>query len=265
MLVRTIVAILFGPLIILLSYLGGWWLLGMILLFAAIGISEFLIHTLKGKSLFLFALTILYTLFLIISSTLFSFTLTYLMFVTFVILIGMLLAIRNQPPAVLFNQMLLLTWGAAYVGLLYPFVYHIRVLTASGDWLLFLFGTLWLSDSLAMWIGGAIGKRKLSPTVSPGKTVAGFVGGMAGGIIVAVLLFYWRLSDYELIDLLMAGLLVSFVGQLGDLVESCWKRSIGIKDSSNIIPGHGGVLDRFDSLLFASPVLYLYLKYFISY
>ena len=63
--------------------------------------------------------------------------------------------------------------------------------------------------------------------------------------------------------LIIGGLLISFVGQLGDLAESCWKRSIGIKDSSNIIPGHGGILDRFDSLLFASPILFFYLKYFI--
>jgi phosphatidate cytidylyltransferase len=80
---------------------------------------------------------------------------------------------------------------------------------------------------------------------------------------VAVILKFWRLSEINVILLLVSGILVSIVGQLGDLVESCWKRAVGIKDSSSIIPGHGGVLDRFDSLLFASPVLFLFLKFFV--
>ena len=129
--------------------------------------------------------------------------------------------------------------------------------------MLFMFGTLWLSDTLAMFVGKAIGKRKLAPTVSPNKTVAGFVGGMTGGIIVALILGFWLLSNFDLYLLMIAGILISLIGQIGDLVESCWKKAIGIKDSSAIIPGHGGVLDRFDSLLFAAPVLYLFLIYFV--
>ncbi len=237
--------------------------MGMIMILAGIGISEFVIQSLGKKSPFLLVLSILFTAGLILSSTLLNFTITLMIYITYLLLIGMILSIRNQPPADLFNQMLLLCWGVAYVGLLYPFVYHIRELTATGDWLLFLFGTIWLSDSLAMWIGKAFGKRKLAPSVSPNKTIAGFVGGISGGIIIAILLYFWLLSDFNIFNLVFAGLLVSFIGQLGDLVESCWKRSLGIKDSSTIIPGHGGVLDRFDSLLFTAPVLYLYLKYFL--
>ncbi|RKX18606.1 MAG: hypothetical protein DRP51_08880 [Candidatus Zixiibacteriota bacterium] len=263
MLVRTIIAVIFGPLIIYLSYLGGLWLVGMIFILAGIGISEFVIQSLGKRSPFLLSLSVLFTVGLVLSSTLLNFTITLMIYITFLLLIGMLLSIRNQPPADLFRQILLLSWGTGYIGLLYPFVYHIRELTATGDWLLFLFGTIWLSDSLAMWVGTAFGRRKLAPTVSPNKTVAGFVGGMSGGIIIAVILHFWRLSDFHIYSLVFAGLLVSFVGQLGDLVESCWKRSLDIKDSSTIIPGHGGVLDRFDSLLFAAPVLHLYLKYFI--
>ncbi len=263
MLIRTIVALIFGPVIIYLSYLGGFWLLRLIILLAGIGISEFVIQSIGKKSRFLLVLSVLSTCGLVLSSALLGFSMTLMIYITYLLLIGMLLSIRNQPPAELFNQMLLLSWGVAYVGLLYPFVYHIREMTATGDWLLFLFGTIWLSDSLAMWIGKAFGQRKLAPTVSPNKTIAGFVGGMSGGLIVAVILHFWLLPDFHIVKLIIAGLLVSFVGQLGDLVESCWKRSIGIKDSSNIIPGHGGILDRFDSLLFAAPVLYLYLKYFL--
>jgi phosphatidate cytidylyltransferase len=263
MLIRTIVAIIFGPLIIYLSYVGGMWLLGLILVLAGVGISEFVIQSLGKNEQILLVLSVLFTGGLILSSALLDFSTTLMIYITYLLLIGMILSMRSQPPANLFNKIILLSWGVAYVGLLYPFVYHIRELTATGNWLLFLFGTIWLSDSMAMWIGKAFGKRKLAPTVSPNKTIAGFVGGLSGGIIIALILNFWLLPEFSIINLIFAGLLVSFVGQLGDLVESCWKRSLGIKDSSAIIPGHGGVLDRFDSLLFAAPVLFFYLKYFL--
>jgi phosphatidate cytidylyltransferase len=264
MITRIIVAAIFGPMILVICYLGGWWLMGMILFFALIGAIEFMINEGFKGSPMLFGVTIFYIVCLILASTLISFSVTFIILLSYFLLAGMLLGTRREPPALLFQQMMKLLWITIYIGMLYPFLYHIRDLSHSGgDWLLFLFGTLWLSDSLAMWIGGAIGKRKLAPTVSPGKTVAGFLAGLCGGVIVAIILGWWRLSEYFLPLLIIGGLLVSFTGQLGDLVESMWKRSIGIKDSSNIIPGHGGVLDRFDSMLFASPVLFLYLKYFI--
>jgi len=264
MITRIIVAAIFGPMIIILCYFGGWWLLGMILFLAVIGASEFLMNDSFKNSPVLFGVTLFYIICLILASALISFSISFIIFLSYFLLTGMLLATRQESPAVLFSQMMKLLWIAVYAGLLYPFLYHIRELSDSGgDWLLFLFGTLWLSDSLAMWVGGAIGKRKLAPTVSPGKTVAGFVAGLSGGVVVAFILGWWRLSEYFLPLLVVGGLLVSFTGQLGDLVESMWKRSIGIKDSSAIIPGHGGVLDRFDSMVFAAPVLFLYLKYFV--
>jgi len=262
MITRTIVAAIFGPLIILMAYLGGWWLLGMILLFAAIGSVEFVRVSPDCKSL-PSLLMVPFTLGIILATALVDYTAAFFLLAGYFLISGMLLAIKNRPPAELFVQQTILFWGTAYLGMLYPFVYQIRDLSGSGDWLLFLFGTLWLSDSLAMWIGRAVGKRKLAPTVSPNKTVAGFVGGLFGGVAVAFILGYWLLSEVFLPLLIMAGVLMSLVGQLGDLVESLWKRSLGIKDSSAIIPGHGGILDRFDSLLFAAPFLFIYLKYIV--
>jgi len=260
---RIIVAVIFGPLIIFISYLGGYWLLGMILLFALIGIIEFMTGTDIKPSSILFWITLAFTIGIIYTASIVSFSAAFIVFAVFFILIGINFAVRNELPYELFNKQSYLIWAAAYLGLLYPFVFHIRMLSGNGDWLLFLFGTLWLSDTLAMFVGKAFGRRKLAPTVSPNKTVAGFIGGTLGGLIIGLIMAYWRLSNELLIVLLGAGVLVSIVGQLGDLVESCWKRAISIKDSSAIIPGHGGVLDRFDSLLFASPALYLYLKYIV--
>ena len=262
--IRIIVAAIFGPLIILISYLGGYWLFGMVMLFGMIGIGEYMFGSGIRPGMILFWLTLLFTAGALVVSMLLSLSSGLIVLTGYFICLGIISVVQNTAPPELFRRQSVLIWGVAYIGLLYPFVYMVRQISdKGGDWMLFMFGTLWLSDTLAMFVGKAFGKRKLAPTVSPNKTIAGFVGGMSGGIIVAIILGFWRLADIELPMLLIIGILISLVGQLGDLVESCWKRAVGIKDSSAIIPGHGGVLDRFDSLLFAAPVLYLYLNYFI--
>lgn len=188
----------------------------------------------------------------------------------FFIVTALLFSIRNQPPAKLFVMHSRMVWGVVYVGLLYPFVARIgegfyavggdsSTHYQGGDYLLFLFGLLWVGDTAAMGVGKWLGKHQLAPTVSPNKTVEGFVGGVVGALAIAVLMYFWRLPHVPLLHLLICALGCSLFGQLGDLVESMWKRSLGIKDSSNLIPGHGGVLDRFDSLLFAAPFMYVYM------
>jgi len=265
LLIRTLVAVIFGPAIIYLCYLGDYWLFGMLMIFAAIGIGEYVWNLRICPSSVLFWLTMLFTLAIVAVSILIDFSSGLILLTGYFMCLGMILAIRNESPTELFRLNSALLWGAAYIGLLYPFPAYIRNVSDSngGHWLLFLFGTLWLSDTLAMGVGKWLGQRKLAPTVSPNKTVAGFIGGMLGGIVVAVIMHYWLLHEIAFWHLLIGGLLVSVVGQLGDLVESCWKRSYGIKDSSAIIPGHGGVLDRFDSLLFAAPALFWFLHYLV--
>jgi phosphatidate cytidylyltransferase len=119
----------------------------------------------------------------------------------------------------------------------------------------------WANDTSAFFIGSAIGKHKLCPEISPGKTVEGAIGGLAGSLIVSV--FLGMLTHIPLIHTVILGLLMGVLGPVGDLVESSFKRYAEVKDSGNIFPGHGGVLDRFDSLLFVIPVVYYYLKFFI--
>ncbi|MDH3891521.1 MAG: phosphatidate cytidylyltransferase [candidate division Zixibacteria bacterium] len=190
----------------------------------------------------------------------------------FFIVTALMFSVRKKPPGELFIQHTRLVWGVAYIGLLYPFVRLIGQgffmsrdgnsvgFYEGGDYLLFLFGLLWVGDTAAMGIGKWLGRLKLAPTVSPNKTVEGFIGGIVGALTIGVLMYFWRLSHVPLYHLLICALGCSLFGQLGDLVESMWKRSLDIKDSSNIIPGHGGVLDRFDSLLFAAPFMYVYMK-----
>ena len=106
-----------------------------------------------------------------------------------------------------------------------------------------------------------MGKRKLWPEISPNKTIEGFVGGVVCAIIVAIVFKLLANIDQTMIELLVIGIIVSLFGQMGDLVQSAFKRHYGVKDSGKILPGHGGILDRFDSLMFIMPILAFYYLY----
>lgn len=127
-------------------------------------------------------------------------------------------------------------------------------------WVAFL-GT-WASDTFAYFIGSACGKHKLCPTISPGKTVEGFIGGIMGSVLV-VAVFGWFIHLAWLHSLAL-GILIGVVAPVGDLAESAMKRFVKIKDSGTLLPGHGGVLDRFDSMLFVVPTVYYYVLVFLD-
>ena len=121
---------------------------------------------------------------------------------------------------------------------------------------------IWVNDSFAFFVGKNLGKRKLFESVSPKKTVEGFFGGVLFSLITAFILSYF--CDFlSLTNLIVISLIASILGTAGDLVESKFKRQANTKDSGNIMPGHGGILDRLDSLLFVAPFVYLYIHYLI--
>lgn len=126
----------------------------------------------------------------------------------------------------------------------------------------------WASDSFAYFGGRAMGKRKLIPKVSPGKTVEGAVSAVVGTVVVgaAYALFLARFGGYvpTVAEGALFGLLVSVAAQVGDLAESAWKRDVGVKDSGTLLPGHGGALDRFDSLLFTLPLGYAFFRFVVE-
>jgi phosphatidate cytidylyltransferase len=123
------------------------------------------------------------------------------------------------------------------------------------DFLFVLFAIIWVGDSAAYYGGRALGRHSLAPKISPKKTVEGAVAGLIGSLAAGIAMGAWLLGEQPLH---MAGpaVAVAIAGQLGDLIESAMKRSAGVKDSSSILPGHGGILDRLDSLFFAAPVFY---------
>lgn len=156
--------------------------------------------------------------------------------------------------------------GQVFVAL--PFASLYGILGWHGDWhpllLLAIFIIIWANDTFAYLIGSAMGKHHLLKHVSPHKSWEGFFGGATFGLIAGFLLSFLKFAPEAGLNLwqwiVFAALVVVF-GTLGDLMESLLKRSVGKKDSGNIIPGHGGILDRFDSLLLAGPTIYIYLMF----
>lgn len=150
--------------------------------------------------------------------------------------------------------------GILYVGWLLSHLVALRGLDAGRNWVFFALFVTWASDTTAFFIGRRFGRHKLAPNISPGKTWEGTMGGILGAIIVSILFFtatpfHLPLTYWQAIPL---SILVSIFGQVGDLVESLLKRNMGVKDSGKLMPGHGGVLDRMDSIIFAGVVVYYY-------
>lgn len=119
-----------------------------------------------------------------------------------------------------------------------------------------VWGTVWICDTSAYAVGRAIGKHQLAPKLSPKKTIEGFVAGFLGAVVFILVCSRLGIVTFDIA--VVTGISIGLVGQLGDLVESSLKRNAGIKDAGTILPGHGGILDRFDSLLMSAPIIALY-------
>ncbi|HEU5319282.1 MAG TPA: phosphatidate cytidylyltransferase, partial [Methylomirabilota bacterium] len=148
--------------------------------------------------------------------------------------------------------------GVLYAAWLPGFAILLHALPDGAALVLFLVGVTWTGESAAYVVGSAIGRRPLAPVLSPRKTVEGAVAQVLVSVGAAAVLGAWLLPGCGAAGLLAAGALLGVVGQVGDLVESAVKRSAGVKDAGSLIPGHGGVLDRLDSLLFNVPAFYYY-------
>lgn len=164
--------------------------------------------------------------------------------------------------------------GAIYAGALLSFGLFLRHLPGHSDMYhgaALVFAPLlitWVSDTFAYFVGRQWGRRKLIPSVSPGKTVEGSLGAVIGSILAAIaysfLLASFPTYRMGIGEAIAFGLLISVAAQVGDLTESLFKRDAGVKDSGTLLPGHGGALDRFDSLLFTLPLGYFFFRFFIG-
>jgi phosphatidate cytidylyltransferase len=157
--------------------------------------------------------------------------------------------------------------GVLYIALLGSHLVTIRVgfpQALAADLLSYFFLVLMGADAGAYYLGRAIGKRKLAPSISPGKSWEGVVGGVAAALVMAWVAHIWFFRELPLKYALPLAVVMTVVGIFGDLAESALKRGSGAKDAANILPGHGGLLDRLDSLLFNAPLLYYFARFYFS-
>jgi phosphatidate cytidylyltransferase len=186
---------------------------------------------------------------------------------------GMRGELRNSLPASALS-----VFPVLYIGVSLATLIFIRVEFDGVFWIVVLFAAVWAGDSVAMYVGKSLGRHKLAPRISPGKTWEGSAGSVVGSLIFCFVAYVFRsdivaygtssgrqhLPRLSLPVFLAVVILLNIAGQVGDLVESVIKRGANVKDSGTLLPGHGGVLDRIDALLFAAPVLWYYLAIFRS-
>jgi phosphatidate cytidylyltransferase len=186
-----------------------------------------------------------------------------------VLTIGTLVAamLRGAP----FDKIILAS-GATILGVLYVVFLGGHLLavrngfeqTVSAHLLSFFFLVLMGADTGAYYVGRAIGKHKLAPQISPGKTLEGLVGGIVTALVLATVAHFWFFRELPLKWALPLAAIMTVLGILGDLTESALKRGAGAKDTAKILPGHGGALDRLDSLLFNAPLIYYFAHFYFS-
>jgi phosphatidate cytidylyltransferase len=183
-----------------------------------------------------------------------------LVLVLFILLLFYLLSYGHVPD--LGRDLMVNTLGLLYLPLLMGHFIWLRYLPQGELWVLWLLAVMFTGDTLAFYTGQLVGGPKLYPAVSPGKTWSGTMGGVAASLAVGVLLGLYLFPKVSLLGLIWLSLILGVVGLLGDLFESMIKRQAHVKDASQLLPGHGGMLDRLDSLLFAAPAV-VYARLFI--
>ena len=186
-----------------------------------------------------------------------------LLFIVFFILLALLrLFVGEKGPEDALSDIAPVAIGFLYIPVILSLQIPIR--GAGPEWIIFIGGTVWASDSFAYYFGKTFGKRKLYPSVSPKKTVVGAIGSMVGGALVATVIKIFLIDSLTIYQSLLSGFLMGCIAILGDLTESMFKRDSGVKDSSFLIPGHGGILDKMDGIIFATPVVYVIVRFVAS-
>lgn len=180
-----------------------------------------------------------------------------------VLVVGLAAVFTRDPGRETLGSIVATVFAILYAGALLGTVVGLRMTAEDHGrlWLVFLLAVVMIGDAGAYFVGRAFGRTPLAPVLSPKKTVEGLLGGILFSVGTAILLGLLALPELALVAAAGLGLSMAILGVVGDLFESLLKRSAGIKDTSSLLPGHGGVLDRIDSLLFAAPFLFLYAKW----
>ena len=270
--VRALVTLVFGPFILFASWKGGYLFLALVASLVVLGINEF--YNLAAQKAtnpekaigMLSGLATCFVLFFYgVQHLWMVFAAAFVVLMVYELFRNLVGPILNVATTVM---------GVMYVAFFFGFLILIREFPAgrdgrfdyqdAGNLVMFIFIAIWVCDTAAYMLGSQVGRHKLFERVSPNKTVEGAVFGFLFALLTAYLCHATFLKDFELVDLLVIGGICGTLGQVSDLVESLFKRDARVKDSANLIPGHGGVLDRFDSEMLVAPAVYFYLRFFVS-
>jgi len=269
---RVLVALFGIPIIVFLVLKGGWAFVLLVLIINLLSQHEFYKLTELKQMLPLKILGLIGTILLTISVYKFGadqpwIIIALVMAIFYAVLLVELF--RNNGSATL--NISATAWGIFYPGFFFSFHILLRELPNSlnlpynmgGKWILFMLITIWICDTAAYFVGSTLGRHKLYQRVSPHKTVEGAIAGFVFALLTAYVFHLIYIKDLSLTHCLIIGAIVGVMSQIGDLVESVFKRDAGVKDTSGILPGHGGFLDRFDAPLFVAPLMYFYLRFFV--
>lgn len=248
---------------------GGWLLWAVSLILSLIGLMElyrvFQIHR-TGLGWTGYVLTAVYYL-LLAAATQFQMPINWLLYVMIVMMVFLLIMV-HQYPKFHSSQIMQAIFGVLYVGVMFSFLFQTRTLPNGTYTVWLIFISSWGCDTCAYCVGKLIGKHKMSPILSPKKSVEGAVGGVAGTMLLTYI--YARIfaaqmgiTNMQVCVLTMISAAGALISMVGDLTASAIKRNYDVKDYGKLIPGHGGVLDRFDSVIFTAPVIYFLAYYFM--
>lgn len=258
---RVLTAIFGIPLAIFVVYLGKWPFFFCVAAIGMIGLKEYFFILsrmgLKPYSFLGYVAGLALLIYIFIRGTV-----DYLIQVLLLFLLS--LAVLH---IVQFNKRKLKDLAGTFLGVFYicgllTYAVVMRQLPYGFWWVIFTLVLIWVNDSGAYFVGRKFGRHKLHQAVSPKKTVEGAIGGILADIIVASLMSFSH-NLFSIAEGIILGLIIAIAGIIGDLFESSLKREAGLKDSGSLFPGHGGILDRFDSLLFTFPAVYYFLQGFI--
>ena len=257
---RVITGLCGIPLLIAIVWFGEPWFTILVAIWGLLAVFEFYKMVAASKAPPLTYFGLIWTLLFILSPHFDYDTLTPLLLTSAVILPLTWLLVRPQKEGAFAGWAWTIA-GLLYIGWLLSYLVALRGQPDGTNWVFLALFATFGSDTSAFFVGRALGKHYLAPSISPGKTWEGAIAGVLGAIIVSLLFILPTPLSLHLNwgQAILLGLLVSVFGQLGDLVESLLKRNMGVKESGKLIPGHGGFLDRIDSVVFAGVVVYYYM------
>jgi phosphatidate cytidylyltransferase len=254
---RTAVAIVFIPVLLMIFYCGETPLLIFLTLLSVLGMLEIRdMMLLKGIKLSRLLIP-MNAIFLLVASLLHGPELYFAFLLLFLFILSRDLFFNRLEGSIIRSSVSI--FAVLYTGLLPAAIFRVSLMDRGPKLLILILVACWITDTFAYFIGMSLGKHRNIFQASPKKSLEGFIGGFLLCIVILLTFRYLERQFFNTLQILAAGVAAGIFGQLGDLFESMLKRDVGIKDSSNLIPGHGGILDRFDSVLLAIPVFYFLL------